>query len=171
MMDAAPTGLLKELADISVPPPPSWAPQTAGWAVLGAVLLLAALWAGWRALRRHRANRYRREALAELSSLAAGVDAGGDRRARALVGATVLLKRTALAAWPRDQVAALNGEGWSRFLGANAGSAADAARALAPLVNDIEYRGGEALAAVSANDARAFLGACRQWIAGHRVPA
>jgi len=170
-MDAAPPGLLKELADISVPSPPSWVPQTWGWAVLGVVLVIAALWAGWRALRRYRANRYRREALAELSSLESGLDAGSDQRAHALAGAAVLLKRTALAAWPRDQVAALNGEGWGRFLGANAGSARDAARALVPLVNDIEYRGAEALAAVSANDARAFLGACRQWIAGHRVPA
>jgi len=164
-------GLIKELADVSVPAAPSWLPQTQGWAVFGVVLLLAAFWAGWRALRRYRANRYRREALVELSALESSVDAGNEQRVRALASATVLLKRTALAAWPREQVAALSGEGWGRFLGANAGSAPDAARTLATLVNDIEYRGAEALAAVSANDARAFLGACRLWIAGHRVPA
>lgn len=170
-MDAAPSGLLKDLADVSMPAPPSWVPQTAGWAVLGVLLLVVALWAGWRAWRRYRANRYRREALAELSSLEAGVDAGNDQRTRALVGAAVLLKRTALAAWPREEVAALSGDDWGRFLDTHAGSASDAARALAPLVDDIEYRGPEALSAVSASDARAFLGACRQWIAGHRVPA
>ncbi|MBO9515194.1 MAG: DUF4381 domain-containing protein [Variovorax sp.] len=167
----APTALLKELADLRQPPPPSWLPQTQGWAILGALLLLAALWAGWRAWRRYRARRYRREALAALAAFEASLDAGAVERARALAGAAALLKRTALAAWPREQVAALSGEAWGRFLGAHAGSAPEAAGRLAPVVNDIEYQGEAALAALPAQEARAFFGACRQWIAGHRAPA
>src|SRR6478736_5715722 len=62
---------LRSLKDIALPPAVSWMPQTWGWAVLAAILVLivAAAFILW--LRRYRANAYRREALA----LLAGVEA------------------------------------------------------------------------------------------------
>ena len=55
------------------------------------------------AVARYRRNAYRREALRQLDA----VDPGG---------ISTVLKRTALAAWPREQVAALTGAAWLAFL-------------------------------------------------------
>jgi Domain of unknown function (DUF4381) len=165
------SGPLAALADVSLPPAVPWMPQTPAWAVLGVALLLVALWAAWRAARRYRANRYRREALAQLSLLAQRVDADNAQRTQALAGVAALLKRTALAAWPRETVAASSGEDWARFLELHAGAAKDAAAPLGRIVNDIEYRGTAALASFSSAEARTLVRACREWIAGHRVSA
>ncbi|MCO4892298.1 DUF4381 domain-containing protein [Cupriavidus sp. WGtm5] len=159
---------LATLADLAVPPPPSWMPQTIGWPIAGGVLLLTLAWAGWRAWRRYRANRYRREALAELAALPQDPDPA--HRAAALRAMAALLKRTALAAWPRAQVASLAGGGWAEFLRAHAGRAEDVAPQLAALVQDAEYRGDAALAQWPDAEVRAVAAACRRWIAEHHVP-
>jgi hypothetical protein len=87
-----------------------------------------------------------------------------------LLTLAALLKRTALAAWPREEVAALSGEAWGDFLSRHAGSAKVSAPTLGKLVVDTEYRGSAALANLSSSDARALAQACRQWITRHRVP-
>lgn len=161
---------LAQLKDIQVPPVVPFTPQTPAWAVLAAVLGLLALWLAWRGLQRHRANRYRRDALAELSVIEKQLNADGVQRGHALAALAALLKRTALAAWPREEVAALSGEAWGRFLQTHAGGAKSAGPTLGSLVNDIEYRGGAALAGVSSADAQALLSAGRHWITQHRVP-
>jgi Domain of unknown function (DUF4381) len=90
--------------DLLLPPPiPLW-PATPAWAVLGAVVLAALLWLAWRGLRAWRRDAYRREALRALAV------------AEAPAEVSAILKRTALAAWPRAQVAALSGAGWAAFL-------------------------------------------------------
>ena len=97
--------LLDLLEPVPVPVPISLWPQTPGWIVLG-VVVLALLAVGVRHLRaRHRADAYRRAALAELAQT--GDDA-------ALIAA--LLRRTALAGFPREQVAGLTGKNWMNFL-------------------------------------------------------
>lgn len=97
---------LEQLHDFYQPPPPSWRPQTVGSYVTLSILailliaLLAFLWHRWRT------NRYRREALHELANT--------DVR-----HISELLKRTALSAWPRAEVAALTGPTWLTFLNAS----------------------------------------------------
>ena len=158
-MDATTRAALQKLADIALPPPVSWWPQTWGWAALAGLLALLAVWRIVRALRRYRADRYRRAALAEL-----------DRLERTLSGAALmavlppLLKRVALAAWPRTDVAALSGAEWVAFLRAHGGSAGFSARTL---LDDLEYR----RATVSAAEASAAATAVRGWIEGHVVSA
>ncbi|RZT39327.1 DUF4381 domain-containing protein [Cupriavidus agavae] len=166
--DGAGVVSLAKLADIVTPPPPSWAPQTIGWPILAGVLLLALAWAGWRAWRRYRANRYRREALAALAGVAMQADPA--RQAAALRDMAVLLKRTALAAWPRAEVASLSGAGWAAFLQAHAGRARDAVPLLSTLVHDAEYRDDAALAQWPAAQVQAVAAACRRWIAEHHAP-
>lgn len=110
--DAAPTDaptnlleLLDGLVEPAVPVAVPMTPQTAGWAVLAGLLVIAlAVLVVWR-VRRWRADRYRRAALAELAA------AGEDPAAIALI-----LRRTALAAWPRERVAGLAGQDWLAFL-------------------------------------------------------
>lgn len=166
--DSTGVATLATLADVAVPPPPSWAPQTIGWPVAGGLLLAVLAWAGWRAWRRYRANRYRREALAELARLPLGADPA--HRVAALRQMAVVLKRTALAAWPRTQVASLAGNDWAAFLQAHAGRAQDAAPLLAALVHDAEYRDDAVLAQWPQTQVQAVAGACRRWIAEHHVP-
>jgi hypothetical protein len=169
--DSSGVTTLATLADVAVPPPPSWAPQTIGWPSAGALLLVVLTWAGWRAWRRYRANRYRREALAEMAGLA-GLSPGADpaHRVAALRHMAALLKRTALAAWPRARVASLAGSGWAEFLRAHAGRAQDAAPLLAALVQDAEYRDDAVLAQWPDPQVQAVAAACRRWIAEHHVP-
>lgn len=164
------SGELQTLADVAVPPPPSWRPQTIGWPVAGAIVLALLVFAGWRWWRRYRANRYRREALAELARLRAGMTASPAARAQALTDMAELLKRTALAAWPRAQVASMAGAEWAQFLQANAGKAGAAVPVLAALVNDAQYRDAAALAQWPETQVTATATACQQWIAGHHVP-
>jgi len=169
---ASGTATLATLIDVVPPPPPSWWPQTIGWAVLGVVLLLALLWAAVRSWRRWRANRYRREALQALKALRpAATSTDGATRAGALLALAELLKRSALAAWPRTQVAALSGAGWAQFLEHHAGGAQHAAATLAPFVADAQYQGARALARLPAAEAQALFDASHDWLARHRVSA
>jgi hypothetical protein len=92
------------LHDIVLPPtPPLWPPGDGFWVAL--LLLGLALVVGWR-WRRHwqRRNAYR---VAGLGLLA---------QAQTVYDVSVVLKRVALAAWPREQVASLHGTEWVRFL-------------------------------------------------------
>lgn len=99
---------LDRLADIVTLPPVSWWPPAPAWYVLtGAVLVLAsaAVIARWQ---RRRTNAYRVTALAELKRVGRDPDA--------LMRIAEILKRTALAAAPRRQVAALSGGRWVQWL-------------------------------------------------------
>ncbi|MDW4497361.1 DUF4381 domain-containing protein [Sulfitobacter sp. D35] len=100
---------LVDLIDQIVPPdepaPVSMMPQTWGWVAL-ALLLLALVGYGLYRLAAHRrANAYRRAALRALEA------AGDDAEAVAAI-----LRRTALSAFPRHDVAGLSGADWLAFL-------------------------------------------------------
>ena len=103
---------LVELLDLLDPPPEpvrvAMTPQTSGWIVLGLVAVSLLAWGAVTLLRRYRSNAYRRAAVAELNALAHD----GEDPAQI----AVLLRRTALAAYPRGQVASLHGDDWLQFL-------------------------------------------------------
>lgn len=168
-LDAATRAALQTLADIAVPPPVSMMPATWGWALLAAVLALLIAAAALRWLRQRRANRYRREALAALEALRPHL-AAPESRAEALRAMAPLIKRTAIAAWPRRDVAALSGPDWVEFLRRSDGRGGLPASDWA-LLDDLEYRGQDALAQVDERQARAFFSAAAGWIEAHRVPA
>ncbi|MCB4767400.1 DUF4381 domain-containing protein [Ancylobacter sp. Lp-2] len=144
---------LSRLADIVVPPPVAWWPPAPGW-----WMLLAALLAGLAILlvatvRRWRRDAYRREALAALDRLGPASDAAG------IAAVSAVLKRTALAAYPREQVASLTGRAWLSFLDRTSGT-------------DAFTRGGGLAGATSgapAGDGTALLAAARRWVTHHRV--
>lgn len=105
--------LLARLEPVPEPPPiPLW-PQTAGWIWLGLALTAAAAGLLYRWIAARRADAYRRAALRDVAA------AGDDPAVLAEV-----LRRTALAAFPRGQVAALYGEAWLAFLDETAGGTA-----------------------------------------------
>jgi hypothetical protein len=88
-------------------------PQTAGWWVLLAWLICLVLLAVRRWVIHRQANRYRREALVSLEALSRSA-AKDDSQAAASVAE--LVKRTALSAYPRREVAGLYGQAWAEFL-------------------------------------------------------
>lgn len=102
---------LGDFVEVVSPGAISWWPQTTGWWWLGALVGGFAARAGWRFLRRWYRNRYRREAAAHLRRLAGAAD--GDI---AVADINRLLKLTALAVFPREQVASLSGDDWVNFL-------------------------------------------------------
>ncbi len=165
--DAAAAQALQGLADITSPPPVSWTPQTWGWAVLAAAVAIAVIVALWKWRRRSLANRYRAEALAELTQIERRAR-DPQQRAPALVQTAELIKRTALAAYPRDEVAALSGAAWVAFL---RDRGPKVARPAIALFDDLEYRGEGALASTPDADVTAVIAAARHWIRSHRVPA
>ncbi|WIY26096.1 DUF4381 domain-containing protein [Parasedimentitalea psychrophila] len=105
--------LIEQLVSPSEPPAISMVPQTAGWIVLAVGLASIAGLSLWRWHRHHKANAYRRAALAEL-----------DRVGSDPVAIAEILRRTALTAYPRTEVAALCGADWLGFLDATVGGTA-----------------------------------------------
>ena len=97
--------LIERLAEPQEPLAVSMTPQTAGWTVMAFTLVVLAASFSWRWYRRWRANAYRRSALADLSAC------GDDP-----VEIATILRCTALAAWPREDVASLTGTDWLEFL-------------------------------------------------------
>jgi hypothetical protein len=106
---------LQNLNDIVLPPPVGWWPPAPGWYLLAMLLLVVLIFGLVRYWRRWQGDAYRRQALAELASLRLqGPEPGWQQ----LPG---LLKRTALAAWSREEVAGLTGPEWHGFLDQTAG--------------------------------------------------
>ena len=95
---------LNNLRDIAIPDSPSyWPPAPGVWVALGIVIAIALL-VRWhlRAIRER--NAYRKAGLVLLGEVRTSHDVA------------VVLKRVALAVFPREQVASLYGDDWVAFL-------------------------------------------------------
>lgn len=152
-------GSLERLHDIVTSPPVPFLPPAPGWYVLGlaAVMGLALLVA--HAIRRWRADAYRRAAMAELAACTTP--------AERLAAMPSLLKRVALTAFGREEVAALSGQAWLAWLdrtGGTKGFSQGDGRVLGQLVYD-----PAAWTRLSANEIEAAVGAGKAWIRGHRA--
>lgn len=140
--------LLDRLIEPPEPPPVSMMPQTWGWATIALILLAACIIAALYLWRHYRANAYRRYALKELEAA---------RNDPAAIAAT--LRRTALAAYPRRNVAGLVGEDWLRFLDAQVSG------------RDFLEGPGRLLAAAPYRTTRgepALYAIAKYWVARHR---
>ncbi len=156
--------LLDRMADIAVPKPVSYLPQTGGWIVLGGVILLVSAYVGWRYWRVRRHNRYRRAALAELSEIERRFD-GAAASAATIADLAALLRRTALAAFPRVEVASLYGKPWLRFLDDTLGGTEFVGQKGRLLVTAPYSSNSE----ISGDELQALAGLARRWIADHRA--
>jgi hypothetical protein len=147
------TAPLDKLHGFYQPLPPAWTPQTIGWYVLFGVAGVFVLWIAVHSARRWLRNRYRYEALRELATL----------RPEQF---STLLKRTALAVWPREKVASLSGNAWLAFLSDTAGERLfdrdpgnrieEVALQPTPLSGEVEQK---------------LRGLTAEWIRRHRVQA
>lgn len=137
---------LSNLRDIVVPPEVAlWPPAPGWWILLAGGIAMAAIFAGM-IVTRYRRNAYRRAALVALDTADAG-------------DISSILKRVALAAWPRTEVASLTGAEWLAFLDRTARS---------NVFTQGAGRDLEGLAFGGAGDEQAVRAAARNWIRRHR---
>ena len=147
------TAPLDTLHGFYEPPPPSWTPQTVAWYCTFALAAIAATCALVWMIRKRIRDRYRREALHALETTRAD-------------GFSALLKRTALSAWPRDEVASLSGAAWLHFLDH---AMTDSGFLVSPgnRVEAIAF----GVADIPAEDEAALRQMTARWIRRHRVRA
>jgi hypothetical protein len=165
-MKAADPASLQNLNDIVLPADVGWWPLAAGWYVVFTFLVLVFVFVSYRMLKRWFVNRYRRAAVRELQLLAQAIR-NDSNRAGNLRQIPLLLKRTALSAYPRAQVAALAGEGWHDFLDLKLGKPLFSETA-GGVLDRVAYSTGE-LDEISGEQADILLDASRQWLRFHRV--
>jgi hypothetical protein len=158
---------LQNLHDIVVPAPVSWLPPAPGWYALGLTLLLLVLWGAFVWYRRWKRNAYRREALAELTHIENTL--AGDGAAHLLLPRLPeLLKRTAIAAYGRGEVASLSGKSWIDFLDHSIGKPLFSGEN-GKLLLDCSYGSAALLDNVSLEQAQNLCRAIHIWLVGHRV--
>lgn len=106
---------LVHLKDIHLPPPISWWPLAPGWYVLIALLVLIAVFIFYRINTSYRHARAKKQALRLLIDYQKHYQKENNA---ALASARIseLLRRVALAYYPREKVASLHGEEWVCFL-------------------------------------------------------
>jgi hypothetical protein len=107
-----PEPALAALQELPLPNPVPYTPQTAGWWIVAALLLLLLAWGAWRWHKRRLANRYRVEALQELAEIERTLK----QEPAAASRLPALVKRVALVSAPRADAAALSGESWLQWL-------------------------------------------------------
>ena len=142
---------LENLRDIVELPPVPWWPPAPGWWALLTVAVVATLVVAFRIWRAWRAAAYRRGALRELES------------ATNVAAIAEILKRTALAAYPRSEVASLSGSAWSQWL-TETGSREVPRAVVEMLTSGVFGKHDQA----SVSEVATFAAA---WVQGHRGPA
>ena len=152
---------LAGLIDIPLPQEVSLWPQT--WALRIALVLIAAgaIWAIWRLVHGFHVNRYRREALAELDGILRSTGGARDQLAARL---GVLVRRTALGAFPREAIAPLAGTSWLAFLDRSYGGQEFSQGAGRLLVSAPYQR-----MAPGRDQLDELAGLVRRWIRGHHA--
>jgi hypothetical protein len=158
---------LQHLQEIPLPPEVGYTPQTIGWLMVAALLLMIIAYIAWRLYRRHLAGRYRREALAELATIEAGI-ANPEFHRSALAALPSLVKRTALAFAPREKIAALSDAGWLAFLDKTY-PAGGFSNGPGQLLVHLAYGSNENLDSLPEEQIRALRTLIRSWISTHHA--
>jgi len=157
---------LTNLRDIVEPAAVTWWPPAPGMVLVAVLVLLWAIVAVFLWSRRWQNNAYRRSALHDLAAIEEQVRSA-QTRTLGIRELSVLLKRVALAAYPRTEVASLTGNKWLGFLDQHMGG-------------DLFSEGpGQVLATAMAkpnpgadltdSDCNGMIQAVRRWITRHRV--
>jgi hypothetical protein len=162
---AADPASLQNLNDIVVPAAVAWWPLAPGWYALGLVLTVLAVWWAARVLQKHHQNRYRRTALARLDEIRRSL-AMQDESSSEILMLPELLKRTALFAFPRAQVASLSSAAWFQFLNDTVGGDAFSTTAAASLERLAYQPSGAKLSNAEVTE---LLSSAEHWLKQHRA--
>lgn len=159
---------LDQLRDIIEPAPVAWWPPAMGGQLLLTLLLIWLIAFALLAWLRYRRNAYRRAALAQLATIEKALD-DPITRVTAVRELSALLKRVALIAFSRDEVAALSGESWLAFLDRSGGGRVFSQGAAA-IIGSAAYD-STAAADLDQTARQDLIGAARHWIRHHRQAA
>ncbi|WP_349974866.1 DUF4381 domain-containing protein [Pseudomonas sp. WHRI 8519] len=167
-MSARPSpAAIDQLKELPLPVPPfSYAPQTWGWAVLLAVVVVVGLAYAVYAWRRWQRDRYRREALQRLDALVAA-QAHPEQRLPALRELPALLKRVALSMPDAPAVRGLSGQQWQVFLQQRARFTLP--EQFAAQLHTLAYAPDLQVQAIGEPELRTLVNTCRRWIEAHHV--
>ncbi len=158
---------LEKLHEIVLPEPVSWTPQTMGWYAVFGLALLAASWWLWGRVRRYRGNRYRRLALAEMEVIQQELQQP-QKRPKALAKIPLVLKWTALSAFPRSEVAELSGENWLGFLDTTMGGE-NSREGEGQLLSELAYAPVPQIIQLRDEQIGKLLRLVRRWIKRHHA--
>lgn len=155
---------LDNLHDIVEPAAISWWPPAAGFWILLALLLVWMTAVALRIWIRYKQNSYRREALVLLKQIEPGLQLA-QSRGQALAEVALMLKRTALSAYPRENVAELSGEEWLAFLD-RSGNTKHFSRGAAAIIGNVSWQpqAGEKL---SSQELKEIVSSVQHWISHH----
>jgi hypothetical protein len=149
---------LQQLRDIHLPAPIGWWPPAPGWWMLLALLIAIIVGSIFWTTKYRQKNRYRRLALQQLHALRASEQHDSIALEQSV---NRLLKQTALAAYPRQRVAALNGADWLIFLDSGLKQPRFSEPALRALATTYQ-------AEPQAVSPEVLFGAAEYWIRRHR---
>ena len=145
---------MSNLEEIELPEPVPFTFETPGWYLVAGFALVVGLWLAWRLWKRWQADAYRRVALEELAKL--------DFPA----GLPELLKRVALVAYPRAEVADLYGDAWLGFLDGTLRTT-DFSQGAGRRLPDLAYSPGSGNG-MSAAESKELFDLARRWVRRHR---
>ena len=153
---------LAQLRDLHLPHAVADWPPALGWWLLAGLVLFGLVWFMRALYRRYQSNAYRRFAQRELTAIVAEHATTQDAR-RALSALQFLMKRVAMTAFNRAEVAALTGVAWTQFLDA---TSATSQFSLGPgeLLIDGPY---EATQDHSSQELTALFSLCAEWLKNH----
>jgi len=161
-MKTDPTSL-ELLHDIIAATPAPWWPLAPGWlGLLAIATILIACGCIWGLIHRQQ-NRYRHEALTELAQLESKATTR-EQQHSTLCDMSTLLKRTALTAFPRPEVATLTGSTWFAFLDGTADT--HFSQGLGQKLESAVYQITDS--PLSDSDISALASEIRAWIRQHR---
>ena len=154
------------LKEIALPDPVSYMPQTIGWYILFAVVLILAVWLGYRGYRRWMVNRYRTFALRRLDDIEQQLRQP-DTRMNALTAIPVLIKQTALRCYRRAEIAQVSGKEWLAFLDKSYGGK-EFKEGAGRLLPDLSYQSSANLEGVEDSKVGELLSLIKIWIRKHK---
>jgi len=152
---------LSNLREIPLPDPFAYTPQTAGWYILLALVVLIVVFLIMRWRRSTLRDRYRSEAL----QLITEIELGG----RPLSDLPALIKRASLAFTPREKIAELSGMPWLRFLDSTLGNT-EFSTGPGKLLLTLSYETPESVEEKLTSEQRLqLLSLTRRWIRRHHA--
>ena len=157
---------IQGIKEIVLPESVSYMPQIVGWWILFGIVGLLLAWWIYRYYSRWRRNRYRREALIELAVIEQLLDQE-PQRASVLAAISALIKRTAIEAFGRNNVAELSGHLWLEFLD-RTGSTNSFSQGPGRLLPEFSYAKQETLNEMTKEKIDQVLVLVKVWIKQHK---
>ncbi len=158
---------LTGIQEITLPEPISYFPHTIGWKILLVGIIIAAIIFGYKRYRHWQANRYRTDALKRLATIEQEIQGSGTKT-KSLLDLPILVKQTALQAFPRDEIAQLSGDRWLGFLDRSCDTQ-EFTQGVGQLLPQLAYQSTSALANLPEQKISNLIDLIRQWIKNHQV--